>query len=468
MAKTFDTIISEMTAYVRGTLGQQDTRVGTVLREGFLAPVATQLEGAYSRTDEVELNQSISAAESISEDAMNRLAANFGLARFPGSAASGSVRFSRLQAPPSTIPIPSGTVVSTSDAGDFLNFRTLNLATLSALSSRDPVSGAYYVDVPIMCNSTGTNGNVGIDTIRFHSIPGIDDVTNPNALSGGKDQQTNTELAELMIARAQGNLGTRSGYESLIRSNFSIDDMEIIAPSDPEASRAQFGGEIDITILSGNVVGSQETAASTTTTFYPTFLPVVSVSEITGVENITDTVKVLVPSTDYDVILDTYSPLSRSYQEKSRINLHVTSFVVKPASVFTIRYYNSELVRVIQSFLNDPQNEVLGTDLLVKLAIVIPVNITADIRIIPGYDPTVVQAAASDAVITLFNAKLLGDDVQVSDIVTAMGNVAGVDSVDFTTFKMAKASEPTNYVQEIQANKQEYLRSGTITVTVVG
>jgi uncharacterized phage protein gp47/JayE len=468
MAKTFDTIISEMVARVSSILGQQDTRVGTVLREGFLAPVASQLEEAFSRTDAVELNQSISSAESITEEALERVAANFGLARFPGSPASGFVRFSRFNVPVAPIPIPSGTVVSTSDIGDFLGFKTISAATLSNISPQDPVTGAFFVDVAVVATASGSDGNVEADTIRFHSVPGVDEVTNINPLSGGKNQQTNSELAELIAARAQGNLGTRGGYEGLVRSNFSVDDMEIITPTDPEAARAQFSGELDITVLSGSAIQSQETTSHTTTVFNPAFLPLTSVNEITGIEDVTDNVKVLVEGPDYDIIFDTFSPLSRSFQEKSRVNLHVTSFVVKPGSIFTIKYGNSELVRIIQSFIADAQNEILGADVLVKLAISVPVNISADIRIIPGFDPATVQTDTEDAVNEFFNSKLLGDDVQVSDVVTVMGSTPGVDSVDLTTFEMAKASAPSLFLQEVLANKQEYLRAGTVVITVVG
>jgi uncharacterized phage protein gp47/JayE len=468
MAKTFDVIINEIVNRVNSTLGQQDTRVGTVLREGFLAPLAVQLEEAFTRTDTVELNQSIAAAAAVSDEAMERIAANFGLARFPGSPASGTLRFSRFQAPAAPIVIPANSIATTSDVGDFLGFRTLAAASLTAISPQDPITGAYFVDIPAIATSSGSAGNVEFDTIRFQSIPGIDEVTNPLSFFGGKDAQTNTELAELMSARAQGNLGTRNGYEGLIRSNFAVDDMDIITPTDPEATRAQFSGELDITILSGISIESQETAAHTTTTFTPTFRPLISVNSITGIEDITNNVITMVEGPDYDVIIDTFSPLSRSFIEKSRINFHVTTFTVKPGSVFTILYSNSELVRIIQSFIADAQNEILGADVLVKLAISVPVNISADIRIIPGFDPATVQADTEDAVNEFFNSKLLGDDVQVSDVVTVMGSIPGVDSVDLTTFEMAKASAPSLFLQEVLANKQEYLRAGTVVITVVG
>jgi len=188
MAKTFDTIISELAASAAANLNNQDTRTGTVLREAFLAPVASQLESAYARTDQVELNQTISSAESVTNVAMEALAANFGLARFTGSAASGVIRFIRYQTPLSPISIPSGTSVSTTSSGDTLTYNTIAAATLSNVSLQDPVTNAYYVDVPVQATSTGTAGNVDSDTVTVHAVTGIDDVTNPNAMSGGKDQ----------------------------------------------------------------------------------------------------------------------------------------------------------------------------------------------------------------------------------------------------------------------------------------
>lgn len=468
MAKTFDQIIVELTSYVTSLLGSQDTRPGTVLREGFLAPLSRQLESAYARTDEVESNQSIASPESLSAGAMERIASNFGIARFPGSPASGTVRFMRYQAPASAILIPSGTVLSSSSYSSGVTFSTVGAVSLSGASPIDPISGAYYVEVPVKANASGVSGNVDADTIRLHSVPGIDEVTNVNALSGGKDEQTNTELAELIIARAQGNIGTRGGYESMVRSNFAVDDIEIITPTDPEASRAQFGGEVDITILTSNYIGSEETTSSSTVTFYPAFLPLIGITEIIGIEDGTDNEITLVPSTDYDVIIDTYSPLSRCYIEKSRVSFHVSSFVVKSGSLFTIRYQNSEIIRVIQSYLSDPNNSVLGSDVLVKLAIEIPVNLSADIRIIPGYDPDTVKSDAESAVQSSLNTNLLGDDVQLSDLITVIGSVDGVDSVDLSTIEMARADNPLVFLQEVLANKQEYIRAGTIAVTVVG
>lgn len=469
MAKTFEQVIGEMTTKVNTNLGSQDTRTGTVLREGFLAPVAEQLVEAYTRTDTVEANQTISAPSAISEAAMDAIAANFGLSRFIGTAASGTVRFFRFQAPSSPISIPAGTIVSSSDIGDTMKFRTLASVSLSASSEQDPVTDAYYVDSAVIATATGAAGNAAADTVTIFDIVGVDSVTNQNEFSGGKDKQTNAELAQLIISRAQGNYGTRSGYETAVRSNFSIDDIDIITPNDYEAARDQYGGELDLTILSGNSITTEESTPSITTTFTPSWLPLIEVVEIVGI-NTSDSEVTLVPNTDYETFIDYYSSYNRSYKERSRIDFHVTSFSVKPSSSFTIRYKNCEIIRTIQSFLDNPDNYILGSDVLVKLAIKKLVNVAANIRIIPGYDPTTVQDNAQAAVVNYFNNFMLGNDVQVSDVITVIGKVDGVDSVDLSNQPLeilALAETPTEFVQEILANRQEYLRSGTVSITAI-
>lgn len=465
MAKTFDQVISEMISVVNNNLGNQDTRTGTVLREGFLAPVATELSDAYSNIDQVEANQNIAAPDAISTAAMDSLAANFGVTRSTGTPSSGVVWFQRFQAPVYPITIPSNTKISVAGSGSSLSFSTLGSATLSALSPQDPVTGAYYVAVPVRCDIPGSVGNVAAGAISYHGVPNVDEVINPNDMTGGTDTQSNSQVASIISARAQGNLGTSSGYEALISSNFPIADMAIVGPTDPEASRAQFGGELDISILDSTYIQSQESIASNQTIFYPSYMPLTSVDYIVGLDT-TDTQQTLVPGTDYDVVIDTYSPLARSQKEKSRINIHVTSFSVKPNSVFTVLYRNSQLVRIIQAFIQDPQYATVGADPLVKLANQKLVNVAATISVSPGYDATVVQQNATDSVTAYMNSLLLGDDAYESDIIVAM-SVEGVSYVDTTTFQMALADAPLVYLENILVDRLSYLRPGAITLTAI-
>ena len=467
MAKSFDDIMTDITGYVNANIGTVDTRVGTVLREAILGPVANELVDVYAQLDQIQQNQTISSPESISSDAMNGIAANFGLTKFGGTASSGYVQFYRFNMPTGSIFIPAGTKVFTSSTGDSMYFSTLNAATLSSSSPQDPVSGAYYVDVAVQCSVTGSVGNVSAGTISIQTIAGIDGVTNQNDFTTGQDTQTNTQLAELIAARAQGNMGTASGYRDLIENNYSVEGMTIITPTDPEANRAQYGGALDIIIQTSTYIQSVETPSLSATPFYPMFLPLLDVVSINGFDS-TDAVQTLIPVTDYDVVIDDYSPLSGSYEEKSHINFHIHSFIPKTPSVLTVTYSNTELIRVIQSFLEDQANKILGSDVLVKVARSVGVNISADIVVVPGNDPTTIQDACVTSVTNFLNSKLLGQSVDASDVIAVIADTTGVDAVDLATFKMARADMPSSYVQEVVAIKQNYIVASTITINVVG
>ena len=464
--------MSDLTTYVNANIGDVDTRPATVLREAILGPLATQLVTAYSNLDTIAANQSITSPDAISVNAMDALAANFGLSRFAGTPASGSVRFYRYNQPLSTAPvtIPYGTVVSTANLSDTLQFSTLATVYITPTSTMDPVSGYYFVDVPAISLVSGTAGNVASNTITFTNLTNVDGVTNPVQFSGGQDTQTNDELAQLIIARAQGNAGTAGGYENTVRTNFSILDMSIITPTDPESYRSQFGGSTDIVVLSTDIVSAQETFDWTTSDFYPSFLPLSSVTSIIFT-NLSGTVTTLSSPADYDVVLDTYSAFSGSAKEKSHVRIHPT-FTPTANGVYTIVYNNSEFVRIIQSYLDDASVEIIGSDVLVKAAAKIVANAVANITIIPGYDATTVQASATTAATDYINAKLLGKSLDASDVVAVISDTVGVDSVDISggpnTFQMFNAAAPLVDVQEIVANKQEYIRAGTITVNVVG
>ena len=457
-----------MLSYAASKLGDIDTTEGTVLREGVMAPVASELEKAYSRTDEVERNQTIANPSAISDSAMDAIAANFGRFRFLGSKSIGTLRFFRYLAPIVPIQLPAGTTASAGSASDSLEFETLASASLSSLSSQDPISGAYYIDIPSSCVQFGSASNVNQDTIQYQSVAGIDGVTNITAFTGGKDKQTNDELASLIISTAQGNQATKSGYESLVRSNYSVDDMAIIGPTDPEAMRAQFGGSVDIILLSSQSTESSETFPSSMTAFIPTFLPLYGVSEIRGIEDVTNDEKTLVQSTDYTVNLDIFTYVGRSMFEGSSVGLHVTSFVPKPGSMMTIKYTNGELIRVVQSFLDSEPNNVIGSDVMVKAAIEIGAIVECDIHIIPGYDATLTATQVQQNVEAYLDARMLDDDVQASDIITTIGNTEGVDSVDLGTFFLARADNPFVNIPEILANKKDYIRPSSVTVNVVG
>ena len=464
MAQSFTDIVTRLITNLKNAMPGIDTRVGTVLRDSFLTPEATEFLDAYNTIDVVSANQGVNTASQQSDGSLENLAANYGISRYTGSYASGAVSFYRFNAPTETIAIPAGTIVYTDMTAGRVTFRTLSTVNLTATSDFDPALGAYYVDAVVTCEIVGALGNVTAGGIVFTSVAGIDGVTNKNDTSGGKDLQTNDELVALIQSTAQGNLGTRTGYESMVRDNFAVDDVKIITPDDIDYARTRTVGAVDVTVLSGNRTPISESfpfvSPAVTNYIVPTYLPLFSVSQITGT-GVSGAIT-LVEGEDYDVVYDTYSDYRRSVEEKSRINIHGTTGPTGTNlinnSMLDVSYNTSALVTNIQAFLEREENKVIGADLLVKMGIEIPTLVEATVKIIPGYTTTVVQSDIETTLAAYFNALLLDDDVQASDVITVIGNVAGVDSVNVETFKFALVSAPTVPVEEVTAGKQEYIR----------
>jgi uncharacterized phage protein gp47/JayE len=482
MAKTADQVVSELITLIGQNFARLvDTRVGTVLRDAILYPISSQISDLFSGLDTVAANQTIQVPDNLDDPTMDGLAANYGISRFSGSPAFGVARLFKVVLPTTTITIPSGTRVATlsTNSSDARVFKTLASVQLTPLSPADPVTGAdAYVDVGVQAIVNGTTGNVdaGTITVVLDPVLGLDGVINPSATSGGKESQTNPEIAELIKARAQGRIGTRSGYRDLILANFAVDDVEVIGHDDPDSVRNQFGGEVDVIVINNSSVDAVETfayAGPSTTLLIPTFKPLIAVSSVTGVDAFATPITLSGPvggvgiGTDYDVVLDTTGPNAGSFIENSKIVLHPTVNVPGNSTTLTVTYQNNQQIRVIQAFLELDDNLVLGADPQAKSGIKVGINVTADIRVIPGFNIANVVSDVQTAVDDLIHSLLLGDKVDASDVIAAIQNREGVDSVSNPTFLMALASAPATPLQEIVAKKQEYLRPDTITINTV-
>lgn len=461
MAKSFNEILTDLITNVKASMGNVDTRVGTILRDAFLTPEAAQFLDAYTTIDTVSANQGVNTAQVQSDAALENLAANYGLSRFSGTYASGMVTFYRYTQPSGNISIPAGTIVSTESSAGRVTFKTITAAILGPASDFDAELNAWYVNIFVICDITGTLGNVTAGGINYVALPGVDGVTNKNDLAGGRDSQTNDELVALIKSTARGNLGTRTGYESMVRENFAVDDVEIITPDDSDFVRTSQIGAIDVIILNNDPITAEEDLpyvnSVVTTQLVPSYLPLLNIGVLTG-EGVTGGAVTLTEGAtgDFEVVYDTFSDYRRSQIEKSRIILHTTK--LKNDSMINLKYDTSAMVASVQSFLEREENKAIGSNIIVKMGIKLPALVAAKIRLVPGYTSSAVITDIKAALKTYFDSLLLDNDIQSSDVISVITAVSGVDSVNVPDFKLSLASSPTEVVQEIVAGKQEYIR----------
>lgn len=112
------------------------------------------------------------------------------LTRLPAAKATGVLRFSAPSAAVTDYEIDAGSVAMTSGG---VRFETTEKATLA--------KGETYVDVPASAVEAGASGNAIAGAIHLMSVypVGITQCTNPEAFSGGSDEESDEKLRERVL-----------------------------------------------------------------------------------------------------------------------------------------------------------------------------------------------------------------------------------------------------------------------------
>lgn len=127
----------------------------------------------------------------------------FGVTRLGANSATGLVTFNRFSAFAAATTIPVGTLVQNADGS-----QVFAVTADAALSYFDPVNNWYNlgldvmsISVPVQATTSGSAGNLapGLITQLTSSISSVDYVTNPGAMSGGADAETDVALRARFI-----------------------------------------------------------------------------------------------------------------------------------------------------------------------------------------------------------------------------------------------------------------------------
>jgi uncharacterized phage protein gp47/JayE len=204
--KGFSQLIEDMSAALQSSATELvDVSVGSVVRAIFEANASVAL---WIQWLILQVLQTTRASTSAGAD-LDSWMLDFGLGRLPATPSAGIVTFSRF-APNLAATIPLGSIVKTSDGS--LSF---SVTEDNALSIWQPAASGYVIpsgvasaDLPVVCVTAGSIGNVLSGTINViaSSLPGVDQVNNANPLSNGADAETDQAFRN----RFQGYLTSRS------------------------------------------------------------------------------------------------------------------------------------------------------------------------------------------------------------------------------------------------------------------
>jgi uncharacterized phage protein gp47/JayE len=204
--KAFSQLVEDMGAALQSSASSLiDVSVGSVIRAIFEANASVVL---WLQWLVLQVLQTTRASTSSGRD-LDSWMLDFGQTRLLAVPSTGMVSFSRFVSNLSAT-IPIGAVVKTTDGS--LSFSVIEDQTLSVWQSVPSAyvlpSGVGSADLPVICTTGGSIGNVlsGTITVIAASLPGIDQANNANPLSNGADAESDTAFR----SRFQSYLSSRS------------------------------------------------------------------------------------------------------------------------------------------------------------------------------------------------------------------------------------------------------------------
>lgn len=257
-----------------------NTSPGSVVRDLMIDLPSAQISLLYQELAKASSAQSLRTVVGANLDL---LAKNFGLYRKSATASSGTaiLTFNVLQG---TIPIPVGSFVSSQNGYSFqvLTGTSINPAQANfykSVATKDAnalnfvgITDIYAIEVTVQATTTGVAGNIPAYSLTKTSIPGVSNLTNASAFTGGSNQEDDATFRNRILAAFSGSaVGTALGYKNAALAVSGVEDAYVAGPGDILMTRdgtivalnAQGqlaivsegnGGEVNIYILGSNLV----------------------------------------------------------------------------------------------------------------------------------------------------------------------------------------------------------------------
>jgi len=488
---TFSQIVQSMLSFLQISRPDIATTPGTVVNDVVVSTVANQLSAqdgtdpsVYSSIQYVQnLQAFVTNAATILPADLDAIANNYGMVRNPGVQATGilTLRIRNYTTSSPIITVPSGTTVSTlstssAPAVSFATTATITFVPSSAPAYYNPSSGFYEQSVGIICQTIGTVGNVGANTIVSLVGPGlgIDAVTNTTATSGGTNIESNVQFAAHIQIKLMGNnVGTPNGMLSLVEANPNVIQAIIVGPNDPEMLRNQYGGSVDVYVRGQILVTTNppETYMYSSTgsqQYVMANQPVISVGLVTGI--VGGLPHTFILGTDYNVFLNPNSLYAGSTESASYIQWIPSGTKPDNNTLVSITYTADSLIEILQALFADDSNHIVGSDILVKEAIEASIAFTAGIFVVPGYVPSSVVSQISTNLSVYINALGLGATITLSELVAIIQDTPGVSEVDLTSLILQSTEGAVTTTippgQFIYVGKEAYPVVTSLTITV--
>jgi uncharacterized phage protein gp47/JayE len=283
--RSVNEIILSLIDFFRLTQPDLDTKPGTVARDLFIDGPASQLSILYDQISSVSSQQSLRLV--VGTD-LDKLAKNFGVVRKQASPSTGValLTFASLDAP---VPVGKGDTVVANNGFSFsvtagitiapgsANFYRSVASKFSSQLSLVGITDPFAAEITVLATTAGSAGNIGTFSINRTNIPGVSNVTNINAFTGGTDQENDASFRNRVLASFSGSsVGTALGYLNVALGTTGVSDAAVIEPGNPLMTRdgtvvkvakdgtrtivsEGSGGKVDVVVLGSNLVQNTDT-----------------------------------------------------------------------------------------------------------------------------------------------------------------------------------------------------------------
>lgn len=353
------------------------------------------------------------------------------LLRLEATQAAGNVVFSR-SGTSGLVSIPVSTVVRVPDGGP---------AYTTTAAGSIPDASSSSGSIAIIANDAGTQGNADAGTVtQFQAIAGVETVTNPAAITGGQDEETDERFRDRLktyirsLARSTPDALLSAVLGITVSGQGTIKFAEIVEYTGDQL------GEVDIFVDNGtgtietfstttgevviaSAVGGEQRAFVANKPIRPGTTPVVYVNAVP-----------LVAGTDYTLTFPT-----------GQIEFSESTYPsgLAAADIVTADYiYNTGLIaeaqKVVDGDLNDRANypgyRAAGTLVAVKAPLVLQQTVIAKLILETAFiASTTIHDDASAAINRYINTLGIAEDVIFTELVHAVQEIEGVFDVAFIT-----------------------------------
>ncbi len=457
-----------MITYIGATYPKADTSEGSLLSDIVIQAPSQEIAKMYEQDQRTSDNQALATAN---DDGLSVHGSNLNTPKIPAIAAKGIETFFSYSAPASDITIPAGTLVGTgvgpgTTQVQFRTVRTVVMFAVVASSYLNSATGLYEIQTDIECTTPGIIGVVGAQNINsiINPIGGIDGCYNGAPTDSGADTEDTELYRQRLALKWQGNsIATDNGLLSLILAQPSVEDAIIIGHG--LSPRNEFGA-IDIYVkgvLSSQYIDSFSIDINSPQQYYITAKQPLITS---GVQTIIYGASGSVVAPAYTIATDS-SVYGGSVMSADEI-VWASPLPAQLGTVYITYTYNS-LIETLQNLFSSSASDVANASILVKWAKVISIDVTATIKVSPGYDSLNVTFDIQDALALFFDGLKIGAQVQQADVVRVILNTPGVDDVrlPLDLFRSTDGTVLPDSFGDLNIPSSSYAVGGTIIINIV-